>query len=112
MRCPSCGSEVSPAAACSSCGAPLPSAATARVAAILGTAPAAASSLRFQIVGGNAFACARIELAPNQSIRAEAGAMVSMLQTRNLASLAGTLFPLFPSQQGNARSGLGQLFGD
>lgn len=78
MRCPSCGSEVSPAAACSSCGAPLPSTATARVAAILGTAPAAASSLRFQIVGGNAFACARIELAPNQSIRAEAGAMVSM----------------------------------
>jgi len=37
---------------------------------------------------------------------------IQFLQTRNLASLAGTLFPLFPRQQGNARSGLGQLFGD
>jgi uncharacterized protein (TIGR00266 family) len=44
---------------------------------VLGTT-AVQSSLRYQLVGGNAFACARIELAPNQSVRAEAGAMVSM----------------------------------
>lgn len=96
MRCPTCGSDVPQTTACSSCGAPLPSAASARVAAVLGTAPAAPSSLRFQIVGGNAFACARIELAANETIRAEAGAMVSMsgnvdLQSQVQGGLMGAL---------------------
>lgn len=77
MRCPRCGSEVPATTACASCGAPLPSAATQRVAAVLGTT-SAQSTLRYQLVGGNAFACARVELAAGQSIRAEAGAMVSM----------------------------------
>ncbi len=74
MRCPACGSEVPAGAACSSCGAPLPSAVTQRVSAVAGTT-VARSSLRYQLVGGNAFACARVELAADQSIRAEAGAM-------------------------------------
>jgi uncharacterized protein (TIGR00266 family) len=39
---------------------------------------AAGGTLRYQVVGGNAFACARVELAAGQAIRAEAGAMVSM----------------------------------
>jgi uncharacterized protein (TIGR00266 family) len=77
MRCPSCGAEVPATAACASCGAPLPSSAGARVAAVLGTAPAA-STLRWQLVGGDAFACARVELAAGQSLRGEAGAMVAM----------------------------------
>jgi uncharacterized protein (TIGR00266 family) len=77
MRCPSCGSEVAATATCAACGASLPSPASARLAAVLGTTPAA-STLRYQLVGGNAFACARVELAAGQSIRAEAGAMVSM----------------------------------
>jgi uncharacterized protein (TIGR00266 family) len=86
MRCPTCAAEVPQSAACSSCGAPLPTSATARVAAVLGTAPAASRSLRFQVVGGNAFACARIELAPGQAVRAEAGAMVSMSGNVDLQS--------------------------
>lgn len=95
MRCPTCGAEVPATAACSACGAPLPSAAGQRVAAVLGTT-AVQSSLRYQLVGGNAFACARIELAPNQSIRAEAGAMVSMsgnvdLQSQLQGGLMGAL---------------------
>jgi uncharacterized protein (TIGR00266 family) len=53
---------------------------------VLGTAPTASSSLRFQVVGGNAFACARVELAPGQTIRAEAGAMVSMSGNVDLQS--------------------------
>lgn len=86
MRCPTCGSEVPPAAACSSCGASLPTSATARVAAVLGTAPASAPALRFQLVGGNAFAAARVELAPGQALRAEAGAMLSMSANVDLHS--------------------------
>jgi uncharacterized protein (TIGR00266 family) len=85
MKCVRCGSEVPATAHCASCGAPLPSAATQRVAAVLGTT-AAHSSLRYQLVGGNAFACARVELAPGQSIRAEAGAMVSMSGNVDLQS--------------------------
>lgn len=85
MRCPSCGSEVAATAACASCGAPLPTPASARVSAVLGTTPAA-STLRYQLVGGNAFACARVELAPGQSLRAEAGAMVSMSANVDLQS--------------------------
>lgn len=34
------------------------------------------------------------------------------VQTRNLQSLAGALFPLFPSQQARGSSPLGSLFGD
>lgn len=95
MRCPACGSEVPATAACTSCGAPLPSSATQRVSAVLGTTPAR-SSLRYQLVGGNAFACARVELAQNQSVRAEAGAMVSMsgnvdLQSQLHGGLMGAL---------------------
>ncbi len=95
MRCPSCSAEVPATAACSACGAPLPSAAGQRVAAVLGTT-AVRSSLRYQLVGGNAFACARVELAPNQSVRAEAGAMVSMsgnvdLQSQLQGGLMGAL---------------------
>lgn len=95
MRCPACGSEVAATTSCSSCGATLPSSAGVRVAAVLGTTPAQ-SSLRYQLVGGNAFACARVELAPGQSIRAEAGAMVSMsgnvdLQSQLQGGLMGAL---------------------
>lgn len=95
MRCPSCGSEVPATAACTSCGAPLPSAASQRVAAVLGTTPAR-SSLRYQLVGGNAFAAARVELAPGQAVRAEAGAMISMsgnvdLQAQLQGGLMGAL---------------------
>jgi uncharacterized protein (TIGR00266 family) len=85
MRCPSCGSEVAATATCGSCGAPLPTSAAARVSAVLGTTPAG-SSLRYQLVGGNAFACARVELAPGQALRAEAGAMVSMSANVDLQS--------------------------
>jgi uncharacterized protein (TIGR00266 family) len=95
MRCPNCGTEAGAAAACPSCGAALPTSASQRVAAVLGTTPAR-SSLRWQLVGGNAFACARVELAPGQSIRAEAGAMVSMsgnvdLQSQLQGGLMGAL---------------------
>lgn len=95
MRCPACGSEVPASPSCASCGAALPSAATQRVEAVLGTTPSR-STLRYQLVGGNAFACARVELSPNQSIRAEAGAMVSMsanvdLQSQLQGGLAGAL---------------------
>jgi uncharacterized protein (TIGR00266 family) len=62
---------------------------------VLGTT-AGASTLRYQLVGGNAFACARVELAPGQSLRAEAGAMVSMsgnvdVQGQLQGGLAGAL---------------------
>ncbi|ACG72661.1 protein of unknown function DUF124 [Anaeromyxobacter sp. K] len=56
----------------------------------------ASSTLRYQLVGGNAFACARVELAAGQSILAEAGAMVSMsgnvdLQSRMQGGVMGAL---------------------
>ena len=52
--------------------------------------------LRYQVVGGSAFACARVELSAGQSIRAEAGAMVSMsanveLEARMQGGLMGAL---------------------
>jgi hypothetical protein len=65
MRCPTCGSEVAATGACSSSGAPLPSSATQRVSAVPGTARVQ-SALRHQLVGGDAFACARVELFPSQ----------------------------------------------
>ena len=54
------------------------------------------SALRYQLVGGNAFACARVELAPEQSILAEAGAMVGMsgnveLDARMAGGVVGAL---------------------
>ncbi|WP_242344568.1 TIGR00266 family protein [Anaeromyxobacter terrae] len=79
MTCPSCGAEGAAGAFCSACGArlaPAPAAA-AHDAPVLATTSAGAA-LRYQLVGGNAFASARVELSPGQSIRAEAGAMVAM----------------------------------
>jgi len=76
MRCPTCSSEVYPGPTCSACGSPLP-APDAGDAPVLATTPAGAT-LRYQVVGGNAFAAARIELEPGQAVKAEAGAMVSM----------------------------------
>jgi uncharacterized protein (TIGR00266 family) len=75
MRCPTCESEVPAGAACARCGAPLPAASA--IPAVPTTA-ARPGALRHQIVGGNTFAAARVELAPGQSIRAESGAMISM----------------------------------
>jgi uncharacterized protein (TIGR00266 family) len=62
---------------------------------VLETTPAGAS-FRYQIVGGSAFATARVELQPGQSIRAEAGAMVGMsdnvdLDARMQGGLLGAL---------------------
>jgi uncharacterized protein (TIGR00266 family) len=88
MRCPTCGSEVYAGAACSACGAALPRAPAPQEPGpgpVLATT-SAASTLRYQLVGGNAFAAARVELAPGQSIRAEAGAMVSMSGNVDLQS--------------------------
>jgi len=77
MRCASCGSELTPPARfCPACGAPQPGASPS--SAPLPSTAVGHGGLRFQVVGGNAFACARVELADGQSIRAEAGAMVSM----------------------------------
>ena len=106
MNCPTCGSSVAAAAYCSTCGAPLPpgvqapraatpAAAAATDAPVLATT-SAGSSLRYQLVGGSAFAAARVELSPNQAIRAEAGAMVSMsgnvdLQSQLNGGLMGAL---------------------
>lgn len=82
MRCPTCASEVYAGAVCSACGSALPAAPTPS-SALPASGPVLAttsvgSTLRYQLVGGNAFAAARVELAPGQAIRAEAGAMVSM----------------------------------
>ena len=74
MTCPSCGAAVSAGAFCSACGAHLaPSAAQPHApdAPVLATT-SAASALRYQLVGGNAFAAARVELAAGQAVRAEA----------------------------------------
>lgn len=65
MNCVSCGHPLSGSVAfCPACGAP--------------QRGEAAPALQYQVTGGNAFACARVALAPDQSIRAEAGAMVGM----------------------------------
>jgi uncharacterized protein (TIGR00266 family) len=78
MRCPSCGHEIPPPGRfCDACGAPQTVAAVAAGDAVLPTSRTD-GGLRYQVVGGNAFACARVELGAGQSIRAEAGAMVAM----------------------------------
>jgi uncharacterized protein (TIGR00266 family) len=95
MKCPTCASEVYPGPTCSACGAPLPAPDAAADAPVLATTPAA-SALRYQVVGGNAFAAARVELAAGQSVKAEAGAMVSMsahvdLQSQLQGGVVGAL---------------------
>jgi uncharacterized protein (TIGR00266 family) len=65
------------------------------MASVLATT-AVASGFRWQLVGGNAFAAARVELAAGQALRAEAGAMVSMsgnvdLQSQLQGGLMGAL---------------------
>jgi uncharacterized protein (TIGR00266 family) len=52
---------------------------------VLATTPASAG-LSYQVVGGNAFAAARIELQPGQAVKAESGAMVSMSASVDLQS--------------------------
>jgi uncharacterized protein (TIGR00266 family) len=86
MRCPTCGKDVYPGAFCVACGAPL------------GGAPAAVAvaPLRHELVGGSAFAAARVTLDPGQSVRAESGAMVAMsgnvdLQAQLQGGLMGAL---------------------
>lgn len=93
MTCPSCGAAVQGGAYCSACGARL--AAPPPDAPVLATT-SARSALRYQLVGGNAFASARLELAPGQAVRAEAGAMVAMsgnvdLQSQLQGGLLGAL---------------------
>jgi uncharacterized protein (TIGR00266 family) len=82
MTCPSCGAGLpADAAFCTRCGARRPSASGSPPPLEPAPAPAvprAGGGLRYQVVGGDAFACARIELARDQAIRAEAGAMVGM----------------------------------
>ncbi len=95
MTCPSCGAGGAAGAFCSACGAPLAPAAAPHDAPVLATTSADAA-LRYQLVGGSAFASARIELSPGQSIRAEAGAMVAMsgnvdLQAQLQGGLVGAL---------------------
>jgi uncharacterized protein (TIGR00266 family) len=78
MRCQACGHELTaPARFCDACGAPQPGAPPSAIDPVLPTSRTE-GGLRYQVVGGNAFACARVELQAGQSIRAEAGAMVSM----------------------------------
>ena len=78
MRCPACGHDVTPPARyCDACGASQPGAAPSPSDPVLPTSRTE-GGLRYQVVGGSAFACARVELGAGQSIRAEAGAMVSM----------------------------------
>lgn len=77
MVCGSCRSELTPPARfCPACGAAQPGAGAG--AEPLQSSAIGHGGLRFQVVGGTAFACARVELADGQSIRAEAGAMLSM----------------------------------
>ncbi|WP_242341536.1 MULTISPECIES: TIGR00266 family protein [Anaeromyxobacter] len=98
MTCPSCGAAVAAGAFCSACGArlaPTPTTGAAHDAPVLATTSAGAA-LRYQLVGGSAFASARVELSPGQSIRAEAGAMVAMsgnvdLQSQLQGGLVGAL---------------------
>jgi len=94
MKCPTCSSEVYPGPTCSACGSPLPTP-DAGDAPVLATTPAGAA-FHYQVVGGNAFAAARIELEPGQAVKAEAGAMVSMsahvdLQSRMQGGVVGAL---------------------
>lgn len=98
MRCASCGSDLTPPARfCPSCGAPQPGAgAPPPRAEPVPSSAIGQGGLRFQVVGGNAFACARVELAEGQSIRAEAGAMLSMsgnvvLESKVQGGLMGAL---------------------
>ncbi|HYG68380.1 MAG TPA: hypothetical protein VD838_11990, partial [Anaeromyxobacteraceae bacterium] len=72
MRCPQCGNVLAgPVAFCPACGAPQASRPPPSAPPpVLDTTPAPSGSalgLRYQIVGGNAFASARVELAPEQS---------------------------------------------
>jgi uncharacterized protein (TIGR00266 family) len=104
MTCTACGRPLPEGAAfCLHCGArqapappaPPPLEPRPTAASHLAAAPAA-SRLRYQLVGGNAFACARVELAADQAIRAEAGAMVGMsanveLEARLQGGLVGAL---------------------
>ena len=77
MRCASCGSDLTPPARfCTACGSPQPGAGSASEP--IPSTAVGQGGLRFQIVGGSAFACARVELPEGRSIRAEAGAMLSM----------------------------------
>jgi uncharacterized protein (TIGR00266 family) len=79
MRCDSCGTDLTPPARfCPACGAPQAAAVPRAGTEPVQSTAATAGGLRFQVVGGNAFACARVELADGQAIRAESGAMVSM----------------------------------
>lgn len=94
MRCPTCASEVYPGPTCSACGSALPREAGGDEQ-VLATTPASAG-LRYQVVGGNAFAAARVELEAGQSIKAESGAMVAMsgnvdLQSQLQGGLMGAL---------------------
>ena len=85
MKCPTCASEVYPGPTCSACGSALPVMTEPAGAPVLATTPASAG-LRYQLVGGNAFAAARVELDPGQAVKAEAGAMVSMSGSIDLQS--------------------------
>lgn len=96
MRCPNCGNEAGPDAACRACGAVLRAGAAAPDRGEVLATTSTSSTLRYQLVGGNAFACARVELAAGQAILAEAGAMVSMsgnvdLQSRMQGGVMGAL---------------------
>jgi len=97
MRCLACGSEVYAGPTCSACGAPLPAQPPrAEPAAPVLATTSASSGFRWQLVGGNAFAAARVELGAGQAIRAEAGAMVAMsghvdLQSQLQGGLMGAL---------------------
>jgi len=86
MRCAACGLELTPPARfCTACGTSQPAAAPGAGEPTLATARTE-GGLSYQVVGGNAFACARVELGAGQSIRAEAGAMVSMSANVELES--------------------------
>jgi len=94
MRCPTCASEVPAGPTCSACDSPLPRPGSHGDPVLATTS--SASALRYQLVGGNAFAAARVELSPGQAIHAEAGAMVSMsgnvdLQAQLQGGLVGAL---------------------
>ncbi|HXE73095.1 MAG TPA: TIGR00266 family protein [Candidatus Nitrosotenuis sp.] len=70
MNCPQCGNAITAENAkfCPSCGAPVAAA----------TAPTQAQRYAIEIQQGPAFSIAVVSLQPEQSIRVEAGAMVSM----------------------------------
>ena len=104
MTCSACGRPLPEGAAfCLHCGVRQPAAAPSppplepRPAFPAATAaPLPGGRLRHQIVGGSAFACARVELGPDQAIRAEAGAMVGMSANVELdARMQGGLMGAF-----------------